>query len=83
MDIMSQQKIYRVTGSMRRVLEWEPFTKYVYAVNENVAKQYTLSLLGSKHRLRRFEIRIKEVKPVNDPKEVDDPVLRAYIEKGS
>lgn len=83
MVVMSKHKIYRVTGSMRKVLEWERFTKYVYAVDESVAKQHTFSLLGSKHRLRRFEIRIEEVRPVTDPKEVDDPVLRAYIEKGS
>lgn len=54
--------------------EWRKFVKYVRAVNEKDALEKVYSLLGSNHKLKRYHIKVKEVKEVG-PEEVDDPYV--------
>ncbi len=72
-------KVYKVRGEMRRVLDWQPFTKFVLAHSEHDARERIFSLMGSKHRLRRHQIKVESVSLITDREEVDDAVVRQYM----
>jgi large subunit ribosomal protein LX len=57
---------YRVEGSARIDGEWRPYRKVVSAPNERQARERIFTLLGSKHRLPRREIRVGKVEPLED-----------------
>ncbi len=44
------------------------FTKEVETVNENMAREKTFALMGSKHRLKRSKIKILEVSKLKEEK---------------
>lgn len=54
-------KTYTVTGTFHPGGEQRGFTVEVDAENSDVAREHTLAELGSKHRLKRTQIEIKEV----------------------
>lgn len=59
---MAEEKIFEVKGDYKTSKGLQAFTKSINALNENHAKERTFALLGSKHGLKRREIKIKEVK---------------------
>ncbi len=76
-------KAFQVTGSYdaSRVgyrSSMQNFSVQVAAVDENAAKERVLSDLGSKHRKKRGEITLAEVKPLA-PADVTDPVVKHQI----
>ena len=83
---MSEVKIFRVSGRMLishdRFPEWRKFSVYVRAVKPEHAIEKVYSDLGSRHKLKRYHIKITEVKPVS-LEEVDDlNIIRlAQLEK--
>ena len=54
---------YRVEGTARIDGEWRPYRKVISAPNEVQARERIYTLLGSKHRLPRREIRIGKIEP--------------------
>ena len=72
---MSEVKIYRVRGRMMishdRFPEWRKFQVYVRALKPEHALEKVYSELGSKHKLKRYHIKIDEIKEV-PLEEVDD-----------
>ena len=52
---------YRVEGTARIDGELRPYRKVVAAPNEAQARERIYTLLGSKHRLKRREIRVGKV----------------------
>lgn len=72
---MSEVKVYRVTGEMMlshdKFPEWRKFTVYVRAIKPEHAVEKVYSDLGSRHKLRRYHIRIRSVDEV-PLEEVDD-----------
>jgi large subunit ribosomal protein LX len=44
------------------------FTKEIEAINENMAREKTLALMGSKHKLKRNKIKINAVKELKEAK---------------
>ena len=52
---------YTVSGQWKGRDGWQSFEKEIEAENENVAKERTYSEFGSKHGLKRPQIRIDEV----------------------
>jgi large subunit ribosomal protein LX len=54
---------YRVEGTFRMGGGWRPYRKVVSAPNEGQAMERIYTLLGSKHRLSRREIRVAKVEP--------------------
>jgi large subunit ribosomal protein LX len=50
-----------VKGTFRMGENWKPNTKVVSAPNEAQARERTLTLLGSKHRLKRRYITVNTV----------------------
>ncbi|MHC1566532.1 MAG: 50S ribosomal protein L18Ae [Candidatus Syntropharchaeia archaeon] len=55
---------FQVKGEFKAGKNWEKFTKEVDAHNEKFAIEKIYSTIGSKHRLKRNMIKIKEVKEV-------------------
>ena len=54
---------YRVEGTARIDGEWRPYRKVIAAPNEAQARERIYTLLGSKHRLKRRDIRVEKVGP--------------------
>ncbi len=65
---MSEVKIYRVSGRMLlshdRFPEWRKFTVYVRALKPEHALEKVYSELGSRHKLKRYHIKVEEVREV-------------------
>ena len=60
---MAKTQSYRVEGTFRMDGEWRPYEKVIAAPNEAQAKERVYTLLGSKHRLKRREIRVATIQP--------------------
>ena len=58
---MAKAQSYRVEGTFQMDGQWRPYEKVVTAPNEVQAKERVYTLLGSKHRLKRREIRVANV----------------------
>ncbi|MDI3502531.1 MAG: large subunit ribosomal protein [Archaeoglobi archaeon] len=52
---------YVVRGRFRVDKEWRKFTKEIEAPNKRVAVEWTYSIMGSKHKVKRNLIEIEEV----------------------
>jgi len=72
-------KAFRVTGSFQMGHNWQPFSKEFAALDENGAREKALSIFGSKHRVRRDQIKITEVSECKEP---EDPLVISELEKG-
>ncbi|MCJ2519892.1 MAG: 50S ribosomal protein L18a [Candidatus Thermoplasmatota archaeon] len=74
-------KAFRVTGEFLMAQRRQKFTKEVAAKDEGEAVERVLSLLGSKHRVKRRKIRIHNVSEVA-PEEIIDPVVSYMLKVG-
>ncbi|MCD6503121.1 MAG: 50S ribosomal protein LX [Thermoplasmata archaeon] len=64
--------IYRVSGRVRMGEFIQKFSIEVIARNEDEAKEYAYSLLGSRHKVKRYHVWINDVKKIS-PEESEDP----------
>ncbi|MEM2214328.1 MAG: 50S ribosomal protein L18Ae [Candidatus Nezhaarchaeales archaeon] len=55
-------KTFELRGRMRIKNRWTKFTMTVKALKPEHAFEKVYSLLGSRHKLKRFDIKIEEVK---------------------
>jgi large subunit ribosomal protein LX len=58
---MSEVKKFRITGEIRKGLSKIPFSVEFNALKKEHAIQRLYSEMGSRHRARKFEIKIKDV----------------------
>lgn len=58
---MEKAQSYRVEGTFQMDGKWRPYNKVIAAPNEKQARERIYTLLGSKHRLKRREIRVAKV----------------------
>jgi len=72
-------KAYRVKGTFLMGGAYSPFNREIEAMNEEDAREKTMSLLGSEHRCKRNKIRVETIVEV-PMDEVVDPLIRARIE---
>ena len=72
---MSEVKVYRVSGKINKPNFKTEFQKEVRAMNPEGAKEKVYMLLGSKHRVKRFQMKIFKVEEVN-PKDIKDIIIR-------
>jgi len=72
-------KAFLVHGTVRMTREWTKFAKEVAADSPENAIERVLSDLGSKHRLPRRLIKVKDVTDLPADR-VTDPVVRFRIE---
>jgi large subunit ribosomal protein LX len=72
---MSEVKVYRVSGKIVKPNLRTPFEKEVRALKEEHAKEQIYLELGSKHRVKRFHIKILKIEEV-PPEEVTDATIK-------
>ncbi|MEM0224677.1 MAG: 50S ribosomal protein L18Ae [Desulfurococcaceae archaeon] len=75
-------KIYRVTGYMLinhdKLPTWQKFAQEVTALSEKDALEKVYSLLGSRHKLKRYHIRVTEVRTIT-PEEATKPEIHRLL----
>jgi large subunit ribosomal protein LX len=72
---MSEVKVFRVTGEIRKPNFQTDFRKEVRALKPEEAVERIYMELGSKHKAKRFQIKIIKVEEVN-PEEIESPLVR-------
>ncbi|MDH5437364.1 MAG: 50S ribosomal protein L18Ae [Candidatus Bathyarchaeota archaeon] len=72
---MSEVKVFRVTGEIRKPNYQTGFRKEVRAVKPEDAVEKIYTEVGSKHRVKRFQIKIIKVEEV-PPEEIENFTIR-------
>jgi len=75
---MNKVKVFRVTGEIRKPNLKTPFKKEVLADKPDHAVEKVYAEIGSKHRVKRFHIKILKVEEVS-PEEIENPVLKKMV----
>ncbi len=73
-------KAYRVKGEFLMKNVWQPFSKEVVGENEEAAREKILSIIGSRHKVKRRFIKIAEIKELQKD-EIEDPVVKYILER--
>jgi large subunit ribosomal protein LX len=72
---MSEVKVFRVIGEIRKPNFQTDFRKEVRALKPEDAKEKVYMELGSKHRVKRFQIRIVKVEQIS-LEEIESPLVK-------
>ena len=72
---MSEVKVFRVIGEISKPNLKTTFRKEVRALKPENAKERIYTELGSKHRAKRFHIKILKIEEV-PPKEIENPLIK-------
>lgn len=72
-------KAYRISGQFRMGRNVQPFTLETLADSEEEATEWALSILGSKHRVKRQLIDIEDVHE-ESPDEIEDKAVAFGVE---
>jgi len=75
-----KMKAYRVKGEFLMKNVWQPFSKEVVGENEEAAKEKILSIIGSRHKVKRRFIKIAEIKELQKD-EIEDPIVKYILER--
>jgi len=71
-------KGFRIKGSFKDIRNDQSFSVEVAAEDADAAKEKILSILGSKHRLKRRDIRIDEITELK-PEEITNLVVEHQV----
>ncbi len=72
---MSEVKIFRVVGKIMKPNFKTDFSKELRALKPEEAVERIYKEIGSRHRAKRFQIKILKVEEIN-PEEITDPIVR-------
>jgi len=72
---MSEVKVFRVTGEIRKPNFQTDFRKEVRALKPEDAVEKIYMELGSKHMVKRFQIKIVKVEEIS-PEEIESPLVK-------
>lgn len=75
---MSEVKTFRVSGQIAKPNWKTSFQKEVRALKAEEAMEVIYAELGSRHRAKRFQIKIVSVEEVK-PEDIQDPVLKKMV----
>lgn len=75
---MNKVKIFRVTGEIKKPNLKTSFRKEVVAVKSAHAVEKVYAELGSRHRVKRFQIKIVKVEEV-PPEEIENSLLKKLV----
>ena len=64
---MSEVKVYKITGELRKHGDKLPFKKEIKAIKKEDALEHLYRDMGSRHKARKFEIMIKDVQEISEP----------------
>jgi len=79
---VSEVKIFRIRGQAKLHLFTMGFEKEIRALKVEDALDKLYTELGSKHRLKRKQIKIFDVKEIT-PSEANDPLIKRLAEIGA
>ena len=71
-------KVFRVTGEIRKPNLRTPFAKEVMADKPEHAVERAYAEIGSKHRVKRFYMKIISVEEVS-PEDIANPILKTMV----
>jgi large subunit ribosomal protein LX len=71
-------KVFRVTGEINKPNLVTSFAKEVVAAKPEHAIEKVYAEIGSKHRVKRFHIKILDVEEVS-PEEIENPILKKMV----
>lgn len=71
-------KVFRVVGEIRKPNLETPFKKEVVAMKREHAVEKVYAELGSRHRVKRFQIKISKVEEV-PPEDIENPMLKKLV----
>ncbi len=72
---MSEVKVFRVIGEIRKPNFQTDFRKEVRALKPEDAVEKIYMELGSKHRVKRFQIKVVKVEEIG-PEEIESPLVK-------
>ncbi|MDH5266351.1 MAG: 50S ribosomal protein L18Ae [Candidatus Bathyarchaeota archaeon] len=72
---MSQVKVFRVTGEIKKPNFHTNFRKEIRALKPEDAVETVYKEIGSKHRAKRFQIKIVKVEEIS-PEEIENPLIK-------
>ncbi len=72
---MSKVKVFRVTGEIKKPNFHTNFRKEIRALKPEDAVETVYKEIGSKHRAKRFQIKIVKVEEIS-PEEIENPVIK-------
>ena len=72
---MTEVKVFRVTGKVKKPNFQTDFSKEVRALKPEDAVEKIYMLLGSKHRVKRFQMSISKVEEIK-PEEIQDIIVK-------
>jgi large subunit ribosomal protein LX len=72
---MSEVKVFRVSGKIRKPNFQTEFRKEVRALKPEDAVEKVYMLLGSKHRVKRYQMTISKVEEIK-PEEIKDNIVK-------
>ena len=75
---MKNLKVFRVTGEIKKPNLETSFRKEVIAMKPEHAVEKVYTELGSKHRVKRFHIKITNVEEV-PPEQIENPLLKKLV----
>jgi large subunit ribosomal protein LX len=75
---MIKLKVFRVTGEIRKPNLKTPFKKEVLAAKPEHAVEKVYAEIGSKHRVKRYYMKILKVEEVS-PEEIENPILKKMV----
>lgn len=72
-------KAFRIEGEFLMKDKWQKFVREVASKNEKSAVEYLLSDMGGRHRTKRKNIKIHDVKKLKT-EEIENPIVRDEVE---
>lgn len=72
---MSEVKVFRVTGKIAKPNLKTAFKKEIRALKPEDAREKVYMELGSKHRAKRFHIKIFKIEEIS-PEEIENPLVK-------
>lgn len=75
---MRKLKVFKVTGEILKPNLKTSFRKEIVAAKSEHAVEKVYAELGSKHRVKRFHIKITSVEEV-PPEQIENPLLKKMI----
>ena len=75
---MRKLKVFRVTGEILKPNLKTSFRKEIVAAKSEHAVEKVYAELGSKHRVKRFHIKITSVEEI-PPEQIENPLLKKMI----
>ena len=71
-------KVFRVIGEIRKPNLQTLFKKEVVAMKREHAVEKVYAELGSRHRVKRFQIKMLKVEEVS-PEDIENPMLKKLV----